>query len=85
MIDKLNWIVVYPEALLLVMACVIALADLRVKTPAPAHLCADPGHAGVVACMQACTPAAARRCTALAGMVVSDPMGNWLKCFATWR
>ena len=33
MIDKLSWIVVYPEALLLVMACVIALADLRVTSP----------------------------------------------------
>lgn len=31
MIDKLSWIAVYPELILLVMACVIALADLYVK------------------------------------------------------
>ena len=33
MIDKLSWIAVYPEIILLVMACLIALVDLGVKTP----------------------------------------------------
>ena len=33
MIDKLSWISVYPEIILLVMGCVIALADLGVKSP----------------------------------------------------
>eukprot|EP01041_Mallomonas_annulata_P016113 gene16113-33819_t len=33
MIDKLSWVAAYPEILLLTMACVIALADLTVKTP----------------------------------------------------
>jgi NADH-quinone oxidoreductase subunit N len=33
MIDKLSWITVYPEIVLLIMACVIALVDLGVKTP----------------------------------------------------
>ena len=33
MIDKLSWIAVYPELILLTMACVIALVDLGVKTP----------------------------------------------------
>ena len=33
MIDKLSWIAVLPEIVLLVMACVIALVDLGVKTP----------------------------------------------------
>ncbi|MEY4755582.1 MAG: NADH-quinone oxidoreductase, subunit NuoN, partial [Pseudomonadota bacterium] len=30
MIDKLSWITVYPEIILLTMACVISLVDLRV-------------------------------------------------------
>ena len=29
MIDKLSWMTVYPEMVLLVMACIIALVDLR--------------------------------------------------------
>ena len=33
MIDKLSWVVAYPELLLLAMACVITLVDLSVKTP----------------------------------------------------
>ena len=33
MIDKLSWVAAYPEILLLTMACVIALADLTVKSP----------------------------------------------------
>ena len=28
MIDKLSWIAIYPEIVLLVMACIIALVDL---------------------------------------------------------
>jgi NADH-quinone oxidoreductase subunit N len=33
MIDKLSWIAVYPEIVLLGMACLIAIADLFVKNP----------------------------------------------------
>ena len=33
MIDKLSWIAVYPELILLVMGCVILLVDLWVKSP----------------------------------------------------
>ena len=32
MTDKLSWIAVYPEIVLLVMACVITLVDLGVKS-----------------------------------------------------
>ena len=32
MIDKLSWISAYPEIILLVMGCVIALADLNVTS-----------------------------------------------------
>lgn len=84
MIDKISWITAYPEFVLMVMACVIALLDLGVKTR-------DRGVTyvltlltlAVVAYMQADL---ARNGTTLYGfgdMVVSDAMGNWLKCFAT--
>ena len=33
MIDTLSWISVYPEIILLLMGCVVALADLYVKSP----------------------------------------------------
>ena len=33
MIDKLSWIAVYPEIVLLFMACLILLVDLFVKNP----------------------------------------------------
>jgi NADH-quinone oxidoreductase subunit N len=33
MIDNISWLAVYPEIVLLVMACVIALVDLWVKSP----------------------------------------------------
>src|SRR5256885_9174416 len=33
MIDNISWLAIYPEILLLVMACVIALVDLGVKSP----------------------------------------------------
>ena len=33
MIDKLSWVAVYPEIVLLLMACLIAMVDLGVKTP----------------------------------------------------
>jgi NADH-quinone oxidoreductase subunit N len=32
MIDKTSWITAYPEIILLVMACVIVLVDLGVKS-----------------------------------------------------
>ena len=33
MMDNSSWMTIYPEIVLLVMACVIALADLFVKSP----------------------------------------------------
>ncbi len=84
MIDKLSWISVYPEIILLVMACVIALADLAVKSPQ---------RTGtylltlltllVVAGLQATYADAGTTLYGFGNMVVSDPMGNWLKFFAT--
>ncbi|WP_298923082.1 NADH-quinone oxidoreductase subunit NuoN [uncultured Ramlibacter sp.] len=84
MLDKLSLIVVSPEILLLAMACVIALVDLgvvsRLRTltygltmgtlAVVAYFCADFAMAGGTF-------------YAFGKMVVSDPLGNWLKFFAT--
>lgn len=84
MIDKLSLIVVSPEILLLTMACVIALVDLGVKSRLRnATYWLTMATLAVVAYF--CADFASRGDTLYAfnKMVVSDPMGNWLKCFAT--
>jgi NADH-quinone oxidoreductase subunit N len=84
MLDSLSLIVVSPEILLLVMACVIALVDLGVKSRLR----------GLTYWLTLATLAAVAFATAdfaldgrtfyaFGRMVVSDPMGNWLKCFAS--
>ena len=84
MIDSLGWYVAYPEILLLVMACVIALVDLGVKTPqrGATHLLTLLT-LGVLAVLLGVYASSGATVVAFGGMVVSDPMGNWLKCFAT--
>ena len=84
MIDKLSWIAVYPEIILMVMACVIALMDLGVKS-------AQRGRTYAVTLLTLAVVAGLQGVYAFNGetiygfgnMVVSDSMGNWLKCFAT--
>lgn len=84
MIDNLSWVVAYPEILLLIMACVIALVDLGVKTPlrgaTHALTLLTLGSLAVLLAMYAQT---GHTVYGFGGMVVSDPMGNWLKCFAS--
>ncbi|MFY8042482.1 MAG: NADH-quinone oxidoreductase subunit N, partial [Rhodoferax sp.] len=84
MIDKLSLITVLPEIILLIMACVIALADLRVTSPlrSVTHVLTLVT-LGVVALMLAVTASTGVTQYAFSNMVVSDSMGNWLKCFAT--
>src|SRR3990167_5960324 len=84
MIDKISWITVYPEIVLLAMACVIALVDLGVKTPrrTVTYLLTMLTLA-VVAAMQAAYAVGGAEHFGFCNMVVSDQMGNWLKCFAT--
>lgn len=84
MIDKLSWISVYPEIILLIMACVIALADLGVKSPrrTQTYLLSLLTLA-IVAALQASYAVGGVTVYGFNNMVVSDPMGNWLKCFAT--
>jgi len=84
MIDNISWVVAYPEILLLIMACVIALVDLGVKSPSrtTTHVLTllTLGALAVLLAMYART---GQVVTGFGGMVVTDPMGNWLKCFAT--
>ena len=84
MIDKLSWIAVYPEIVLLVMACVIALTDLFVKSPRrTATYILTLLTLGVVALLNGLYAQGGQTIYAFGNMVVSDSMGNWLKCFAT--
>lgn len=84
MIDKLSWITVYPEIILLTMACVISLVDLRV-TDARRQLTyvLTLISLGVVAVVQAMYANSGGEAHGFGNMLVSDVMGNWLKCFAT--
>jgi NADH-quinone oxidoreductase subunit N len=84
MIDKASWITVYPEVVLLVMACVIALVDLGVKSARrTATYVLTLVTLGVVAGLQGLYANGGSTLYGFGNMVVSDPMGNWLKCFAT--
>ena len=84
MIDKISWIAVYPEIVLLAMACVIALVDLGVKTPRrTVTYMLTMLTLAVVAAMQAAYAVGGDERFGFGNMVVSDQMGNWLKCFAT--
>lgn len=84
MIDKLSLIAVYPELLLLVMACVIAMFDLGVKGKdrTPTYILTLFTLAAVAA-LQASYASSGHTIYGFGNMIVSDVMGNWLKCFAT--
>jgi NADH-quinone oxidoreductase subunit N len=84
MIDKLSWIAVYPEIILMVMACVIALMDLGVKSAQRGRTYAVTLLTlAVVAVLQGVYASNGATIYGFGNMVVSDAMGNWLKCFAT--
>lgn len=84
MIDKISWIAVYPEIVLMVMTCVILLADLAVKTPLRTRTYVMTlATLAAVAFIQAVYATNDATYYGFGNMVVSDTMGNWLKCFAT--
>ena len=84
MIDKLSWVAAYPEILLMTMACVIALVDLAVKTPLRGVTYGlTLLTLGVIAVLQGLAASSGNTVYGFGGMIVSDPMGNWLKCFAS--
>jgi len=80
----MNWLVVYPELLLLVMACVVALVDLFVVDPKrrPTFWLAQLSLAAVAAMHLAYYDGGATL-YGMQRMVVSDPMGHLLAFFAT--
>jgi NADH-quinone oxidoreductase subunit N len=90
MIDKASWIAIYPEIVLLVMACVILLVDLFVKSPRRTTTYVlsmlTLVSVAVLHGIYASGYSNADGSSSLYGfghMVVSDAMGHWLKCFAT--
>ncbi len=84
MIDKLSWITVYPEIVLLTMACIILLLDLAVKTPQrTVTYVLSLLTLAVVAAMEAAYAVGGQTLYGFSKMVVVDPMGSWLKCFAS--
>jgi NADH-quinone oxidoreductase subunit N len=90
MIDKASWIAIYPEIVLLVMACVILLVDLAVKSPRRTTTYVlsllTLTAVAVLHALYASGYSNADGNTSLYGfgnMVVSDAMGHWLKCFAS--
>ncbi len=83
MIDKLSWLSAYPEIILLIMGCMIALADLGVKSARrTATYVMTLLTLAVVALLQATYASSGVTLYGFGNMVVSDQMGNWLKCFA---
>lgn len=84
MTDLLSWIAVFPEVILLVMACAVTLLDLLVKSRLrTGTYVLTLVTLAVVAGIQAFYASTGGTLYGLNNMVVSDPMGNWLKCFAT--
>jgi NADH-quinone oxidoreductase subunit N len=83
MIDTYSWFAVYPDVLLLAMACIIALVDLQ-ATDARRNLTyvLTVGTLAVVAYLYGSHAAAGDTVYGFGNMVVSDAMGNWLKCFS---
>lgn len=84
MIDNISWLVIYPEILLLVMTCVIALVDLGVTSARrTGTYVLTMLTLAVVAVLQSMYASSGNTFYGFGNMVVSDAMGNWLKCFAT--
>jgi NADH-quinone oxidoreductase subunit N len=83
MIDNYSWITVYPEIVLLTLACVIALVDLGVKSPGRDRTYwMTIATLLLVAGMQAEYALSGLNQYGFSKLIVSDQMGNWLKCFA---
>jgi NADH-quinone oxidoreductase subunit N len=81
--DYASWVVATPEIFLLVMTCVIALVDLGVQgTRRTLTYVLSLFTLAVVAYVQAQFALTEGTAYGFGNMVVSDPMGNWLKCFA---
>lgn len=82
--DKMNWLAIAPEILLLVAALVVSMVDLWVTHPrrTPSYLLAQASLA-VVALLHVMKFDAGETVYAMQRMVVADPMGHLLAFFAT--
>ena len=84
MIDNYSWITVYPEIVLLTLACLVTLVDLNVKSVnRTTTYVLTLLTLALVAVMQAQYAISGLNQYGFSRLVVSDQMGNWLKCFAT--
>ncbi len=84
MIDAVSWATATPELLLLGMACVIALYDLFVDSPLrDATFRLTQLTLAVVAVLEGYLALSSQTLVGFGGMIVSDPLAAWLKCFAT--
>ncbi len=81
--DHSSWVTIYPEIIVLVMVCLIALIDLFVKS----------SKRTLTYILTLCTLISVAFLTAIyaqtgsiivgfGGMTVSDPISNWIKCFS---
>ncbi len=83
MIDNYSWITVYPEIVLLTLACAIAMIDLGVKSAGrTTTYMLTILTLALVALMQAQYAVSGLNQYGFSKLVISDQMGNWLKCFA---
>ncbi len=81
MIDNISWLAIYPEIVLLVMACVIALVDLGVSSARrTGTYVLTMLTLAVVAVLQAMYASNGSTFYGWNNMGVSDAMGNWRKC-----
>jgi NADH-quinone oxidoreductase subunit N len=82
--DQMNWLAVYPELVLVTMACVVALVDLWVTHPrrTPTYLLTLASLA-VVALLHFANFDKGFTLYAMQRMMVADPMGHLLGFFAT--
>jgi NADH-quinone oxidoreductase subunit N len=84
MMDNSSFAVVAPEILLLVMACIVALVDLGVKSRLRTLTYAlTMLTLAVIAWFTGDLAASGETAYGFGRMVVSDAMGNWLKCFSS--
>jgi NADH-quinone oxidoreductase subunit N len=84
MIDQISWIAVFPEVLLLVMACVIALVDLRPQSALRGlTFTLTMATLAAVAAVEGFYASTGLTLYGFGNMVVADTMAAWLKCFAT--
>ncbi|PPE68743.1 NADH-quinone oxidoreductase subunit NuoN [Caldimonas thermodepolymerans] len=82
--NDMNWLAIYPEILLLVLTCVVALVDLFVTDPrrTPTYVLTLLSLV-VLGALQLSYVTDGVTVYGMQGMVVSDPMGNMLELCAT--